>query len=84
MLNCKQASELMSRSMDTKLPFGKRMSLRFHLIMCHGCTNFLSQIFFLRKAAKHFESCGHCEALRLSDEAKKRIHKAMQAQDKSV
>lgn len=82
MLNCKQASELMSQSMDTPLAFGKRMSLRFHLMMCHGCTNFVSQIAFLRKAAKHLGTRGHAESLRLSDEARKRIQEALKAQDK--
>lgn len=77
MLNCKQASELMSQSMDAPLPFRKKMSLKFHLMMCHGCTSFLSQISFLRKAASHFDACGHCESVRLSDEAKKRIQEAL-------
>lgn len=80
MLNCKHASELMSQSMDTSLPFGKKMSLKIHLMMCHGCANFLSQISFLRKAANHFDSCGHGESMHLSNEAKKRIQEALNKQ----
>jgi predicted anti-sigma-YlaC factor YlaD len=81
MLNCKQASELMSQAMDIQLPFGKRVSIKFHLIMCHGCSNFLSQIAFLRKAARQFGTCGHCESMRLPDDARKRIKEALKAQD---
>lgn len=83
MLNCKQASELMSQAMDTKLPLGKKMSLKMHVLMCCGCSNFMNQISFLRKAARHFGTCNHCESMRLSDEAKKRIQEALKAQDKS-
>ncbi len=85
MVNCKQASELMSQSMDAPLPFGKKISLKFHLMMCHGCTNFLSQISFLHKVVSHFDTCGHCESMHLSDEAKKRIQETLlKQQDKVV
>lgn len=74
MLNCKQASELMSQGMDTQLPFAKRMSLKFHLMMCHGCNNFLTQMRFLRMAAKRYGDEG---MPRLSAQARKRIAKAL-------
>ncbi|HEY3326681.1 MAG TPA: zf-HC2 domain-containing protein [Novimethylophilus sp.] len=77
MLNCKQASALMSRAMDEKLPFGKRMALKLHLFICDGCTNFSSQTFLLRKAARSFGKCRHCKDLRLSDEARQRIFRAL-------
>ena len=84
MLNCKQASELMSQAMDTPLPFGKRMSLKLHLIMCDGCSNFLSQISFLHKAARHLDKSGHCESMHLSDVARKRIREAMKNHDTRI
>lgn len=74
MLNCKQASELMSRGMDAQLPLAKRMSLRFHLMMCHGCNNFLAQMRFLRMAAKRYGDEG---MPRLSAQARDRIAKAL-------
>lgn len=77
MLNCKQASALMSRAMDEKLPFGKKMTLKLHLFICDGCTNFFSQIFLLRKAAQSLDKCRACQDLRLSDEAKQRIARAL-------
>ncbi len=52
MLNCKQATELMSQKMDRNLHFGMRMSLRMHLMMCSGCRNFSRQMEFLRRASR--------------------------------
>lgn len=78
MLNCKQASALMSRTMDETLPLGKRLALRLHLFICDGCTNFFSQITLLRKASRAIGSCQHCEDLTLSDEARKRISHALE------
>lgn len=78
MLNCKQASALMSRAMDEKLPFGKKMALKLHLFICHGCTNFSSQIYLLRKAARSLGKCQACQDLFLSDEAKQRILHALE------
>lgn len=78
MLNCKQASELLSREMDQKLPLGKRLSLKLHLFMCHGCSNFISQLKFLRSIVRHHRDCPQCDHLRLSDEARQRIYRAME------
>ena len=54
MLNCKQATELMSQGMDRKLAPMQRMSLRFHLLMCSGCRNFGRQMDFLRQGLRKF------------------------------
>lgn len=78
MLNCKQASALMSRAMDENLPLGKKMALRVHLFICDGCTNFSSQISLLRKAARSFRERPPGKDLHLSDEARQRIHRAIQ------
>ena len=50
MLSCKEASRLVSQGLDRKLGFGERVMLRVHLTICDGCTNFKSQVAFLRKA----------------------------------
>jgi predicted anti-sigma-YlaC factor YlaD len=52
MLNCKEATGLMSQKMDRNLGLGSRMSLRFHLMMCSGCRNFSKQMQFLRQASR--------------------------------
>ena len=37
MINCKEASRLMSESQDRKLSFSEKMLLYFHLFMCKVC-----------------------------------------------
>ncbi len=49
-LKCREAAQLASRRMDRPLSFGERISLRVHLSICDGCTNFAKQIAFLRTA----------------------------------
>lgn len=54
MLNCKQATALMSQGMDKKLGVLQKTSLRFHLMMCDGCRNFNKQMQFLREGLRKF------------------------------
>jgi hypothetical protein len=56
MLSCKEASRLVSQGLDRNLGFGERVMLRVHLTICDGCTNFKSQVEFLRRAVKQLES----------------------------
>ncbi len=44
MLSCKQASQLISQSLDRRLSGRERWSLRFHLIICYMCTRFSKQL----------------------------------------
>lgn len=74
MLNCKQASQLASRAMDEKLPFGKNLMLKIHLLLCRSCTNFTRQLFFLRQASSHFRNK---HDFQLTKEAKQRIANAL-------
>lgn len=50
MLNCKEASCLVSESQERPLNFGERWELRMHLWMCISCSRFERQIQLLRKA----------------------------------
>jgi hypothetical protein len=52
MLNCKQATELISRETDERLPGKEAFDMRLHLMMCRGCRNFRSNVRFLRQACK--------------------------------
>lgn len=54
MLNCKQATALMSQRMDKELGMLQKMGLRFHLMMCGGCRNFGKQMKFLREGCRKF------------------------------
>lgn len=48
MLNCHDATRLMSESQERKLSIGERMSLKLHLMMCCGCQNCKDQLDTLR------------------------------------
>ena len=37
MMDCREATELMSRARDEKLTLGQRMGLRLHTLICAGC-----------------------------------------------
>ena len=50
MLNCKNATKLMSKAQDKPLIFKERVALRFHLMMCSGCNNYNKQMGFIHKA----------------------------------
>jgi len=77
MLNCRQASELMSQGMDGKLSLKDRWALKVHLMMCRGCASFMHQIRFLRKAGNRWQQHSPSNPTRLSNEAKKRINDAL-------
>jgi hypothetical protein len=51
-LNCKEATRLVSQGLDRRLGFAERLALRLHLAICDGCTNFRKQVQFLRRAVQ--------------------------------
>ena len=50
MLTCKQASKLISQSLDRPLTWSERMQLKLHLLICNPCTQFKRQLNMLRIA----------------------------------
>lgn len=78
MLTCKEASRLLSQSLDQPLPPGKRLELRLHVWLCGACSNFEKQLLFLKRAARLTdmkEAAG--DSVKLSPEARERIRKAV-------
>lgn len=74
MLNCKQASELVSKSLDQPLPWSQRLSLKFHLLMCKYCTRFLKQMRAIQQTIKQTQDEIELDAsIKLSDSAKAEI-----------
>ena len=51
MLNCRQVTRLVSRSMDSKLPWYQRLGVRIHLWYCVWCRRYAEQVRFLRRAS---------------------------------
>ena len=55
MFRCKDVSDLISRSMDQKLPLRIRLGIKFHLMMCNLCLNYKNQLDLIRKAILKLE-----------------------------
>ena len=52
MLTCKEASKLVSESLDRRLPLGLRVALRLHLMMCRLCSRYKRHLVFMRSALR--------------------------------
>lgn len=81
MLSCKDVTRLISESMDTSLPIGKRIGVRFHLIICKWCARYERQLLLIRETVRHLASTvekpGEASGETLSEEAKERIRKSL-------
>ncbi len=54
MLNCHDATRLMSESQERKLKFREKLPLQLHLMMCSGCFNFNVQMGALRMMSREY------------------------------
>jgi len=61
-LNCREASRLLSQSLDRELTAEERKLLEHHLSLCTACRNFRIQVGFLRGAARRYGPEGGSEA----------------------
>lgn len=52
MLSCKQASQIISQSLDRPLTMRERFALKLHLLICKYCKRFSQQIHSIRVAVK--------------------------------
>jgi predicted anti-sigma-YlaC factor YlaD len=50
MIDCREASRLISQNADRPLPLARRLQLRLHLVICDACSNFSRQVAHLRRA----------------------------------
>ncbi len=67
MLTCREATQLVSESLDRKLPWRRRLSVAFHLSMCRFCSRYKGQMLFLRGALQTY--CSQIEEDHLDPEA---------------
>jgi len=80
MLTCKQASQLISQSLDRDLSLMERFTLRLHLLICRYCLRFNQQLKALRVVFKRMR--GNLENdtnITLPSEAKTRITKSIES-----
>ncbi|MEO6747937.1 MAG: zf-HC2 domain-containing protein [Caldimonas sp.] len=54
MLSCKEVTEMCSAELERPLGTGEALSLRMHLMMCSGCTNFRKQMKLLRQTTRAY------------------------------
>jgi hypothetical protein len=80
MLSCKQASQLISQSLDRPLKLNERFELRFHLIICKYCKRFSQQVQALRVALKELvNTIENNNAIEMPASAKNRIADLVEA-----
>jgi len=60
MMNCSQATRLLSEAQERELPLKNRAVLKIHVLMCSSCRNFAHQMDTLRQLARAY-SKGHKE-----------------------
>lgn len=56
MLNCKQATELASKSLDIKLSFRQKIGLKMHLMMCGLCRAYEKQLRMIKKISPKLDA----------------------------
>ena len=81
MLSCKDVTRLLSESMDHSLPLGKRVGVRFHLLICRFCARYKRQLLLIRETVRRLAAMenayvSHMEE-HLSEGAKERIRKSL-------
>jgi hypothetical protein len=54
MLNCHEATRLMSESQERPLALSEKAPLKFHTMMCAGCRNFGEQMKALRMMTRAY------------------------------
>ena len=75
MLNCRDATRLLSESLDHPLPWRRRMGLWMHVSMCKYCSRFGKQIAWLRRFMRRYPQTAEQQLAteKLSSEARQRI-----------
>lgn len=71
MPNCKDMTELLSTSLESRLPLSKRLAMRLHLLICSTCRRYRQHLLFIQKAFLRFEQSA--EGVKLPEAAKQRI-----------
>ncbi len=54
MMNCREATQLMSEAQERELAIKERMELGLHTMMCKGCHNYKQQMGTLRTITRAY------------------------------
>jgi putative zinc finger protein len=74
MYSCKEVTQMVSESLDHKLPLVQRIGIRVHLLMCKFCSRYRKQLLILREAMRLQEK--YIEDTTLPTEARERIKRS--------
>ncbi|MBW2538960.1 MAG: zf-HC2 domain-containing protein [Deltaproteobacteria bacterium] len=78
MLTCKEATRLVSESLDHKLPLRQQMAVWIHLLMCKFCARYRKQLLMLRDLAEHSFYLEEMQPhVALPQEARERIQRSL-------
>jgi hypothetical protein len=77
MITCKQATQLISHRLDRDLSLGRRLSLRFHLLICHYCRRYARHLRFLHRAAPGLEEHIEAHGQPLPDAAREKLKQSL-------
>lgn len=81
MLSCKQASQLLSQSLDRNLSRRELIGLRLHLMLCSMCRRFGRQVMGIRSMLRRFrQQIEQDETVKLPTEAKQRIARVLESE----
>jgi glutaredoxin len=74
MLSCKQASQIISQSLDRPLTMRERFALKLHLLICKYCKRFSQQLHNISVALKLMTSdIENDNTIKMPSNAKQRI-----------
>jgi len=82
MLSCKDATRLISESMDRSLPLRKRIGVRVHLLICRFCARYERQLLLIRETARRIaaeDMPGEPSGETLSEGTRERIRKSLRS-----
>ena len=83
-LSCKEASRLVSESLDRELSLYQRLTLRLHLVLCYLCARYEKHLLLIRNAvSEDSSSLEQSELMQehaLSAEAKGRLEKLVEGE----
>ncbi len=84
MLSCKDVTRLISLSMDRSLPLGRRIGVKFHLLICRFCARYERQLLLIRETVRQLvageETAGGPFPGILSEDARERIRQSLHKQ----
>jgi len=77
--SCHDVSQLLSKSMDTRLNWVERIQMRLHFRVCTYCLQFEDQLKQIRAAGRSFEACEFDleSSDDLSEDAKNRLRQVI-------